>query len=388
MMAKMWSTFALLFMTQAPPKVPDSALVSTMGQHVVVTLPYTLNGGPDSVINIISGSLSNTHRHPATGMYATQDTFMQVRSGPGTMYAGQVCAQAKKGNNVSASVCAPYSWTEPTPPPQPPAPPSIGTPTVDTTAGGGTPPPLPGGDVLFVDTFVDGKKSGYQNGVGWGMVQIGANGSRDSAFVASDASTLSGYSYLLRFGGNASTSDDAWVEPRFVLPKLTEVFICMEYGVPANYAHRDVAPDNNKLLRLWDSAYTPSVIHIGMSTLPQSATSGKSVMIVEYKKDDGSGTGNYGTGPWNMAFVAGDIDTVGFYAKVPSAPGADDGVITVIWNGTQVYHRTDLPMSSPNTAGWNAFSNGYVLGWSNSGFAQTTDIRLRRLLVARKIVPC
>ncbi|HKP27766.1 MAG TPA: hypothetical protein VJU15_00090, partial [Gemmatimonadales bacterium] len=183
---------------------------------------------------------------------------------------------------------------------------------VALTATEPPPPPPSGDDILFVDTFANGQRAGMKNGVTWTAASVSA---QEKVVVSADAGSSSGYSLAFTYAGNSDLADDGWAEQPFKLPKLTEVYVCMIIASPANYFHRDASgPDNNKLLRLWDSQYSQSTVHIGMSTLPSG--SGPSQMIVEYKKPGATGTGNWGTGPWNTAFKPSTVDTIGFYAKV------------------------------------------------------------------------
>ena len=58
--------------------------------------------------------------------------------------------------------------------------------------------------------------------------------------------------------------------------------------------------------------------------------------------------------------------------KVPSAQGARDGVMKLWKNGTLLVNVTDLP--SWGGSGKNYIDQAYLLGWSNSGFTQATNL--------------
>jgi hypothetical protein len=252
------------------------------------------------------------------------------------------------------------------------------------------PPPPSDGDILFVDTFVNGVRAGAKNGVTW-TAAAASTSTGDGVAVSADPGSPSGYSLAFTYKGSSDLTDDGWAEQPFKLPKLTEIFICMEIATPLNYVHRDVSPDNNKLLRLWDEKYSSgqSTVHLGMSTINKPGTSpGASQVIVEYKKTGTVGTGNYNTGPWRTLLRPGQVDRVGFYAKVATSPTIADGVIKVWLNGELVYDQTALALMNQSSYGGNWFENGYVFGWANSGFTQTTVIRLRKFLVARTPVTC
>jgi hypothetical protein len=94
---------------------------------------------------------------------------------------------------------------------------------------------------------------------------------------------------------------------------------------------------------------------------------------------------------WKNAWAAHEVDTVGFYAKVSSGVDIPDGVIKVWWNRILIYSRDTLRLTKKITTadslkGYNGFGHGYLLGWSNSGFWQRTEMHVWRFLIARKPV--
>ena len=62
-------------------------------------------------------------------------------------------------------------------------------------------------------------------------------------------------------------------------------------------------------------------------------------------------------------------------------------MIKVWWNNKLVYTQTTLGTTQADN-GMNYFSNGYLFGWANSGFTETTTMRLRKFLVARTPTSC
>jgi len=237
-----------------------------------------------------------------------------------------------------------------------------------------------------VDNFAGGHLAGGQNGVYWGAANVSVD---DKVGVLADPDAASGYSLAFTYKGNADIADDGWAEQTFKLPQMTEVFVCMVVASPANYVHRNASPNNNKLLRLWDTDYAKSTVQLGMSTLSKPNTSpSQSQVIVEFKQNGTTGTGNFGTGPWTTVFRPASVDTIGFYSRVATNSTSNDGIIKVWINGTQVYSQTSLALMIPGMSGGNHFQNGYLFGWANSGFATTTVIRLRKFLVARGPTQC
>lgn len=291
------------------------------------------------------------------------------------------------------TIAAPPVVTPPIqPPPVQPPPPS-------------TPPTNPpAGPVWFDDAFAHGgicSRAPSVGGFGWGALSTGSgyDGRPDSIRVGVNPRSPSGCSLEFVHQGGPILTDDSWVEQRFRLglvggQPVREVFVGMIWEHDSSYIHREPGgADNNKILRLWDKEYQGSVVHLGMSNLAvqATATTGVSQMIVEYMctvapcgPSSGTGTGNFGTGPWNRTFRAGSVDTVGFYARTASAVGAPDGIIRVWWNRQLVYNRTDLRLANNSTVAgaFNGFGNGYLPGWANSGYPWRTVQRLRRFVLA------
>lgn len=279
-----------------------------------------------------------------------------------------------------------------TPPPPPPP---------DTT----TPPPPPPVEegYLFLDNFDNGTLAPMQNGIRWGGFSAGGN---DALGVVPFAASPSGYALRFRYGADSLLSSDGWSEANFVVARSPEYFICMVWHVPANYFHRDDpnGPDNNKELRLWggptatasrDSSYRYAALKIGYSTLARSSTSssyGLDQMIAEFGSLDATGTGNYGTGPWANWNVPGTVMRVGVYAKAATRNGTtgsgnmlgSDGVLQIWRNGVLVYNHTDLDLYTAGAL--NEFMYGYVRGWANSGYTETTDFMLSFFGIARQPV--
>lgn len=190
------------------------------------------------------------------------------------------------------------------------------------------------------------------------------------------------------FGGNSDDTDDAWAEWRFRLNKpATEVWVAWSAYYPgpldllkgtAVYVHRNVSPNNNKLLRLWDEDYNAYRLKVGFSLTAAALSS----IIPEY------GTNRSGVGRFGAQFARDAITPtqlgrwIRFVAHAKAATAADnDGVIELWEDGQKVISNTALPMY-PNGGLGNYFRNGYLLGWANSGFAATTKVWLAKVIIA------
>lgn len=356
---------------QAPPKVPPAASVSLAGSQLVVTLPYTLQGNPDSVLTTITGVTLPAHRRLASGFYATADTFMMPIPAAAS---GEVCASAKKVN-TSAPACSPWTWA---PPPPPVLPPIVGPTRVDTVPGAVA--------MLFTDSFAGGVKAPAQNGISYtstgGVAPV----------VVADPTNASGFSLRFRFNAGAPGAD-AFSEQNMKLGERDEIFFCTVYRLPANYFHRSDGASNNKGIRVFggmkagdsrDSAYQHSSVKSGFSTLPKGTPTSADNLIIEFGSTEAA-TGNYGTGPWTTFFQADSVITIGFYTKAGTTSGTTNpisgqGVVKVWQNGAVVYDRSDLPIGV--TGANNKFQYAYLLGWANSGFTEQTDVLLQSLKIS------
>lgn len=370
-----WLALLALFAThQQPPRRVEAAALAD-GANVKIRLTYQLTGGPDSVFTRVNGGTVQAHRRAAIGPATVADSFTTPRPAPNATINGLACVQVKRRGLLSVEVCSSTPWTYTEPDQQPP-PPVVNPPTVDTTA--------------FDDTFARAgvcAKAATVAGWGWGLVNVGAT---DSVRVVADPQSPSGCALAVIYQGGPS-GDDGWAEPRFTVGMIDgqhvqEIFVGFVVKVPTNYAHRNDSPSNNKLLRVWDLVYNNSVAHVGMSTLSSGST-GQSNVIVEWSNTSNV-TGNWGTGPWSRVFLPGATDTVGFYAKVASGLNVKDGVIKVWLNRRAIYARTDVDNNTSSTAAGSfaGFGNGYLLGWANSGFAERTELRVWRFVLATKPV--
>jgi hypothetical protein len=272
--------------------------------------------------------------------------------------------------------------------PPPPPPPDTTTP----------PPPADTVGYLFTDNFDNGSLAPGQNGIRWAGFSAGGN---DELRVVPFAGSPSGFALMFRYGADSLFSGDGWSEANFVLAHSPEYFFCLVWHVPANYFHRDDpnGPDNNKEFRAWggptstanrDSSYRYAALKVGYSTL--AGLNGLDKMIAEFGSLDATGSGNYGTGPWTGWNLPGITLKVGIHAKAATRNGTtgsnnmlgSDGILRIWRNGVLVYDHTDLDLFT--SGAYNNFMYGYVRGWANSGYTETTDFHLSFFGVARQPV--
>ena len=91
-----------------------------------------------------------------------------------------------------------------------------------------------------------------------------------------------------------------------------------------------------------------------------------------------------GPGPGVSSFSQVRSYDMGFEVTVASGPGIADGHIRIWANDVLIYDRDDLDMckASPAPGAANVIRNGYLMGWANSGYTQTTVFKLQRVIVA------
>lgn len=265
------------------------------------------------------------------------------------------------------------------PPPPPPPPPPLPPP----------PPPTPVGPVaLFADDFENGFTPAKAGEAGWGP--LGPN-----VALSTDVAHSGTHSLRFTFIGKPDCQDST-AEQRFSLGRqLPEVWLDFWVLFPAGgeggsarYYHRWQYPccpasssqDNNKFLALWGANYQAPplmVVQTWTTTLAGSVkptTPGDSRIQPAFSK---AGTANtVYNGANHMAFVT-DADRgrwmrVRAHAKVATM-GQSDGVVELWKDDALVCRNAGLPFYDATGAA-NYLASGYLFGWSNSGFTETTHI--------------
>lgn len=237
--------------------------------------------------------------------------------------------------------------------------------------------PEPSGLAFYYENFATGDLSGGEEGFAW----KGYNGTQVvTNFGHGDTNSL-----RFKFGPDAS-GEDSSAEQRFDMGRSVKEF-WVEYWIyfpdgseadgGASYYHRnDEGADNNKILRVWNIDYglAPKV---GASTHPQA--DGNSYMINEYRQGTW-GSGNYESGGEILvdnenenACHRGSWNRLSFHVKLASVNN-DDGVMEWWINGKKAYSNNELISYPPGGSEANWLRNGYLMGWSNSGFTDLTYI--------------
>lgn len=220
-------------------------------------------------------------------------------------------------------------------------------------------------EVFFDDSFESGDLNYTRNGARWT--------SSTSTTVSSAIAKTGNYSLRFRFEGSSSSSADAWSEQRFDLGTgKTDVYIRYYIYFPKNYVHRDVSPNNNKMIRLWGNDYKNDGLKIGASMRSSSPSRLFPAFRVGCDRGVGDRSSGYGLGNWELTYDRlGQWIAFEFHFKPDSGRG--DGILEFWVDGIKQFGATDISIDdAPCLPGY--YRNGYLLGWSNSGFSEQTDI--------------
>jgi len=173
------------------------------------------------------------------------------------------------------------------------------------------------------------------------------------------------------YQGSTDVNEDSFSELRFDLGGLyPEIWLQFYLYIPANYEHRDApGPDNNKVLRLWGSDYN-NVEKVGLSVWSDGG--GNSQLIADWNRN-GDGIGPKG----DVARLIGPEDR-GSWMKirvhvVAARSSSSPGSIRV-WKNDDLIINNFQTVDSFFAGEAHAYRYGYLLGWSNSGFDETTRL--------------
>ncbi|ALC16847.1 polysaccharide lyase [Desulfuromonas soudanensis] len=209
---------------------------------------------------------------------------------------------------------------------------------------------------LFSDSFESGNLTHTTDGTGWA-------GSTYTSVVPGEGRT-GNYALKFRFIGSAAGTD-AHAEQRFVLGfGLTDIYIQYYIKFPSNYLHRIDSPSNNKFIRLWTETYS-DVGQIGASAMRGNLSN---IFAEAQQWECGPiGEGNLTTS-WSL--TPSDLGKwLRFEWRFKPDTGSGNGAIEFWVDGIKKFSYTNL-----NLCDAPYLKNGYLMGWSNSGFAEQTDI--------------
>jgi hypothetical protein len=184
-----------------------------------------------------------------------------------------------------------------------------------------------------------------------------------------------------RYGPDVLTADSS-AEQRFNMGRqLTELWLEYQLHIPSNFAHRNDPPSNNKFLSLWPLNYS---------------TTGETYVVTEFDRNGtdtsyarilGLGDMFYADGTvirdgdavQNSNFIsaarANQWHRIRVRYRIASGVGQTNGIYEGYINDELMWRsRTDWQFWS--TAGLNYIQRGFLMGYSNSGFAVQTDFHI------------
>jgi len=231
--------------------------------------------------------------------------------------------------------------------------------------------------VTFTDGFETGDLSKSTNGFKW-------NGMGTNPIVVTDFSRDGNASLKFIFRATAS-SGQAWSEQRYKLGgNYNNVWLKADIFIPGNYYCRK--EHNKGPFFVWSGTYGHANANVA-ANFEHWCNSGNAYLTFNPGGDGynyghfttclKSDCGNKGT-PYSrgVAFVdrAKDLNKWHewiVHLRPATTSTSNDGVVEVWKDGVKVWYRYDLAYHSDVA---NYFDQGYIMGYSNSGFDQETNI--------------
>jgi hypothetical protein len=233
------------------------------------------------------------------------------------------------------------------------------------------------GSILFSDDFSSGNLSKSSNGWSWAPVWVDVV----SGF-SKDGNV--GHAARFTFKGTPGTldTDDAWAELRFKIgtAHLKDLWVTYWIYYPSGQESVDRGPrfvhraspgsNNNKFFMLFDQ-YTTGYLSYGAHTW-NDGTTGNGYLMPNARIDSSGVVKHFSAVkiPWEIDADRGRWVKVEIHSLAASGPGAADGVIQYFRDGVMVVDLQNL--TTWQNLGDNTFKEGYLLGWANSGFTETT----------------
>lgn len=249
--------------------------------------------------------------------------------------------------------------------------------------------PDPASSIVFQDGFESGAFNASQLGVSWTStpwMDITTNISRTGTRAARFRQGDSGRWAELRFGG---------------LDKLGEVFIQYYLYMPSGSEQPSVGPSvsvkvpgdegtNNKFFRLWGDDYN-GPMKVGASTF--SNGDGTSSLGAEYRYNTGTALWTMGQGsepvPPKFPFIVntnkGKWLRIRIHTRVPTSAN-NDGVVQIWVDDSLAVDRTSLH-NYPTNGVSNYFTDGYILGYANTGYQPGQYMYLDDLTISTGAFP-
>ena len=231
--------------------------------------------------------------------------------------------------------------------------------------------------VIFQDDFENGNLSKTQGGARWS--------DSVNAEVTNQNPMTGSYSLRMTYIG-VPDGQDGFSEQRFELGgRYPEVWVKYDLYVPSNYYHRTQSDsaNNKSFVHLWAGGYSGSGFGAGYEIWPDGSGSGRLAFHSfrpdqEHRQDtlrNSRGIELSDRGTW-----------IEITSQIKTSTAANNNGEARIWKRRQgsatkelIFERTGLPIYN---ADGNYMERGYLLGWANSGFLETTVFYIDNLVIA------
>lgn len=211
------------------------------------------------------------------------------------------------------------------------------------------------------------------NGGSW----TGFEGSAaDLGSISSDRAHAGTYSAKFHYAGNADLGDDAWMQLVFDFGQNVQDFWLKYYiFFPSGYDIRvSGSSDNTKVFVIWGDSYNTDPLAMGMEMESNEAAGFKGYIAGYPASLSCSGAFGYVPGGLRWTLSEGDKNkwlTFKFHVKRDS--GIGDGMFEMWVDGTKTIEFVNQSFSgAPCSPDY--WRHGYLMGWSNSGFTNDTDV--------------
>lgn len=188
--------------------------------------------------------------------------------------------------------------------------------------------------------------------------------------------------YAMKFTyGPDANGEDSWTEQRFNLASSPssaprEVWIEYQLRVPSNWVHRYQAPGNNKLFALFAENYSNTGDIQAVFEYERESDTRSNIRVI-CMSGRGCLKGNYLAHLFDSS-MRGKWVRMRFHLRA----GQNNGLIEVWRDNELVYSIYDY--SHYFSSGNNYWREGYLMGWSNSGYAQATSFYVDDFKVYRE----
>lgn len=241
------------------------------------------------------------------------------------------------------------------------------------------------GAPYFLDGFESGDKLHAQNGVEW----IGASGS-----VTASSDTARTGTKSLKFSYPATPlGTDSTAEQRFSLGSAkSNVYIRYYIKFPSNYAIRNDEPANNKFIEIWGEepnygTDTQLAGSEGWNTTGGVVQLGPTAYMTNNPENlSYSSNATYNHIWWygvlnSWTLTSNDLNKwLCFEWHFKKDTGAGNGSLEFFVDGVKKWGSNSLSFAgAPNSS---YFKTGYLMGWSNSGFNQNTNIYIDDVVIS------